>query len=344
MEAIRKVVQKVDTLLPQVLIEAIIMSVGTGNSLNYGVSAGKRPSAIGGNTNHIGAGIINNDNGGLGVVQQFLSGASSMASNSSSTFPSGSGLGYWARLGLSWDVVLTAAASDNRISVIQRPRILTSHAKSASFFAGKQIPFKQGDYGYGGGVSSTYSSLPVGISLDVTPFITPDDLVVMEVNQDIQELDGAVNTSSGIPPQTTSRHANSFVSVRNNEAILLSGYINDIRTKGGSGVPFLKDIPFLGAAFRSNSKSADRLELFVMMRPTILPTPEAAAQLTTRERDIMPGIKASEQEWIEQERKANEKSDKALQKKNKNRSKQPSTIQSRPAAIEPAMIRTIDNP
>ncbi len=349
MDAIRRVVQKVDTLLPQVLIEAIIMSVSTGNNLNYGVSAGQRPKALGGNTNNVGAGIMNNSNGGLGVVQQFLSGAGSLSTNGSTLFPNGGGLGYWARLGPSWDVVLTAAASDSRISVIQRPRILTSHAKSASFFAGKQIPFKQGDYGYGGGVSSTYSSLPVGISLDVTPFITPDDLVVMEVAQDIQELDGAVDTSSGIPPQTTSRHANSFVSVRNNEAVLLSGYINDVRSKGGSGVPFLKDIPFLGAAFRSSSKTADRLELFVMVRPTILSTPEAAAQLTIHERDIMPGIKASEQEWIEQERKANEKSDKAQQKKMKKGSKQPSKNQPSknqppPPVLEPVPSGTTDIP
>ncbi len=334
MEAIRRVVQKVDTLLPQVLIEAIVMSVSTGNALNYGVTVGQRPSALGGNTNNVGAGIMNN-NGGLGKLQQILSGAGSLSTNGSTLFPNGSGLGYWARLGPNWDVVLSASASDNRISVIQRPRILTSHAKSASFFAGKEIPFKQGDYGFGGGVSSTYSSLPVGISLDVTPFITSDDLVVMEVSQDIQELDGVVDTSTGIPPQTTSRHANSFVTVRNNEAVLLSGYINDTRTKGGSGVPFLKDIPFLGAAFRSNSKSADRLELFVMMRPTILSTPEAAAQLTIRERDIMPGIKASEQEWIEQERKANENSSKAQQKKMKKGRKQPPPTQPPPAVLEP---------
>ena len=88
---------------------------------------------------------------------------------------------------------MQAAAADNNATVIQRPRIQTSQAKPAQFFVGDTVPYVTGTYyggGYGGGNSSSYSQLSVGVELDVTPFINPDGLVVMDIKQEIDDVTG----------------------------------------------------------------------------------------------------------------------------------------------------------
>jgi len=269
----------VDTLLSQVLIEGIVLSVSVGDGFNFGVAAGQAPKQFNGDPKVVGAGSINNPSTSGGSP---LSGISGLATNA---FASGSGFTYLAQIGNSWGLTLNAAANDSRVDIIQRPRILTSHATPASFSVGKSVPFKQGEYAYGvGGTSSYYSQLFVGVQLQVTPYLTPDGLVTMDVTQTIEDLDSAGDTTTGVPPTTTERSATSTVSVMTGDTILLGGYINTTKRKAHSGVPFLQDIPLLGNAFKSHSKQTDRSELMVMLRPTIIKDPRDAARLTGEER------------------------------------------------------------
>jgi type II secretory pathway component GspD/PulD (secretin) len=72
--------------------------------------------------------------------------------------------------------------------------------------------------------------------------------------------------------------------------------ISTTQTKTKSGVPYLKDIPMLGNLFRSTANTEDRVELIVLLRPTVLPTPEAAASVATAERRNLPGVRRAEAE------------------------------------------------
>ena len=156
--------------------------------------------------------------------------------------------------------------------------------------------------GYGGGGYTQF--LNVGITLDVTPYITPDDLVVMEIQQTISELDGFIDMGGGQQgstgmkaPQTTEREAASTVSVRDGDTILLGGFIRNSKTGTESGVPFLKDIPLLGNLFKNESSTNKRSELLVLIRPTILKSPEDAALIVSQERQRLPGIREAEAEF-----------------------------------------------
>jgi general secretion pathway protein D len=73
------------------------------------------------------------------------------------------------------------------------------------------------------------------------------------------------------------------------------------KNTSNSGVPYLKDIPLLGPLFRSNSRSEVRNELIVLIRPTVLPTPEVAALAARAETDRMPGVKRAERELMGEE-------------------------------------------
>jgi type II secretory pathway component GspD/PulD (secretin) len=82
-------------------------------------------------------------------------------------------------------------------------------------------------------------------------------------------------------PTTTKRQAGAKVAVRDGETIILGGFISDSRSKSDSGIPWFKDIPVLGNFFKSRSTENLRTELIMLMRPTVLPTPERAAIVAT---------------------------------------------------------------
>jgi general secretion pathway protein D len=307
MEMIKSVVAKLDVVLSQVLIETVIMDVQIGNTLAYGVSAGQHPQ-----TNSAGSaigGVYNNGGGPLSTLSQFFG----TGLTNGSAFPSSSGLNYFGSYRGDIDVAVQAAATDSRINVIQKPRILTSHATPGSIFVGSTVPYVTSTY-YGGGYSgpsSSYQQLQVGIGLTVTPYINPDGLVVMQIDETIDELAGSTEiTGVGAVPNTTSRQLSAEVAVRDGDTILLGGFIRNSTTKSASGVPLLKDIPLLGALFSSKSDSKERKELLVMMRPTVLKTPEIAALATTQEKKRLPGISAAEAEVLELEKKELEKEQK----------------------------------
>jgi general secretion pathway protein D len=297
MEMIKDIVAKLDVVLAQVVVETIIMDVSLDNTFTFGVSGIQTPRRFSGS--FTGAGGANAakfpdvfSGGGTNVFGDLL----------------GSGLRYLGKFDDDIYVQLQAAATDGRVNVIQKPRIQTSHATPAQIFIGSTVPYVSSVYyggGYAGGPSSSYQQLRVGIGLSVTPFINPDGLVVMKIDESIDEISGTTEiVGVGQVPTTTTRTLSAEVAVRDGETIMLGGFIRNSDTRSKSGVPFLKDIPLLGYLFRSTSKSAERKELIVLMRPTVLRTPELAAAHVEVEKQRLPGVRAAEAEVDKLERKA----------------------------------------
>jgi general secretion pathway protein D len=318
MQMIKKIIERLDVVLAQVLIEAIIMEVSLDDSQTMGVSYLQQPKKFG---NTVTAGGLNNGTAFVNPVLGVLTGASS---NSAGTLsPIGitnlpSGFSYFGKIGDTFDVAIAAAATDSRVNVLSRPQIQTSHAVEAQLFIGDTVPYVSGTY-FGGvsssGSSSQYQQKEVGITLNVLPLINPDGLVVMDISQNIEQL-GTPTVIDGNPvPTTTKRQASAKVAVRDRETIILGGFISTQKSKTKSGIPYLKDLPYLGALFRSKTDATKRVELMVLLRPTVLPTPEAAAIAATLQRDTLPGIKQTEWEIKEEERKRREVVDRELRSK-----------------------------
>jgi general secretion pathway protein D len=318
MEMIKDIISKLDVVLAQVLIETIILDVTFSDSWNLGVSSAQYSKQFSGDGR--GFGGINNGN--------------ALASTLTNAFPSnlGSGLNYFGILGGNpeWEVAVQAFASDNRVNVIQKPRIQTSHATPASIFIGSTVPYVSGTYyGYGAGTggSSSYQQLRVGIGLNVTPFINQDGLVVMKIDETIDELDGSTPIANvGNVPNTKSSTLSAEIAVRDKETIILGGIIRNSDTKNKSGVPLLKDIPLLGALFSSRDSSKKRQELIVLMRPTVLRTPEAAALQVDIEKERLPGVRAAEKQLDKVE----------LEKANQEKKKRQTSSEVRPNKSSPS--------
>jgi general secretion pathway protein D len=100
----------------------------------------------------------------------------------------------------------------------------------------------------------------------------------------------------GDVPVTSSKNASAKVAVRDHDTIMLGGLIESDKNTSNSGVPFLMNIPLLGYLFRSSERDNTRSELVVLIRPTVLPTPEVAALTAKAEKDRMPGIKQMEKD------------------------------------------------
>jgi type II secretory pathway component GspD/PulD (secretin) len=178
---------------------------------------------------------------------------------------------------------------------------MTTHAVPGSFVIGTAVPYVTGFQTYGGYVGGTSSSSTVQekditTDIEVTPFITPDGLVVMDIDNQFDEPGVTVNIGGNPYPVVNERHATSRVTVRDGETIMMGGYITSSKTKSISGVPYLMNIPLLGALFRSKNTDNQREELIVLMRATILKTAEAAHDFATKERKTNPGIRQAEDE------------------------------------------------
>ncbi len=301
MDTIKQIISQLDVVLAQVLIEAIIMEVSLDDSKNVGVSYQQQPKSLGNEINTSG-GVINN-NGFLNPsVGDLFKGATNLGPIISSGLPGG--FSYFGTVGNTFDIALTASARDSRVNVLSRPRIQTSHAVPANLFVGQTVPYVTGTY-FGGttsGSSSQYQQKEVGITIDVLPLINPDGLVVMDIQQNIEQLGNPIRIDNNDVPTTTKRMATAKVAVRDRETVILGGFISNTKSTTKTGVPYLKDLPLLGALFRTKTDTGGRVELMVFLRPTVLPTPEAAAITATAERENLSGIRQAEFEVVEEER------------------------------------------
>ena len=286
MDMITNIVSKVDVLLAQVLIEAVILEVKMGDSQNVGVSMVQHSRQIGSDVTT--AGGINNGQGFLNTITNFSSGLPS-------------GFSYFGQLNNDLDVAVSAIAKDSSVNIMSRPRIQTSHAIPGEFVIAETVPFVSGSqYGnvYGGG-GSFVERLPIGVQLFVTPFITPEGLVVMEIEQSFDTRGTDVIIDGNPIPVVNNRIASATLTMRDGDTIMMGGFITENKSKSKSGVPILKDIPLLGALFRSKNTSSDRTELIVFMRASVLDSPEDAAILANSEKNELPGILQAEREFEE---------------------------------------------
>ncbi len=282
MAMIKDIISKLDVVLAQVLIEALVIEVALGDSFDWGISYLQTGKEF--NEDWTGAGgVFNNVNF---INPENIKNATNLLG----------GFSYYAKYQDDLLVAVTAAAQDNNVSILSRPRVQTSHAVEANLFVGETRPYPTGSSF--GGVYGGFSSIQqqrIGIDLNVLPLINPDGLVVMDISQNIQSVGGEVLIENvGLVPVTQDRSANAKVAVKSGETIVLGGFIGADQRTSRSGVPFLKDIPGLGILFRAQSDSKSRNELMIFIKPTVLPTPEIAAKVALEEKNKMPGVLGAE--------------------------------------------------
>ncbi len=160
------------------------------------------------------------------------------------------------------DMELSAMQMEGRGEVLSNPRVITSNRSEAMIEQGVEIPYQQATSSGATSVSFKKAML----SLRVTPQITPDDSIIMDLNI---TKDSVGQVFNGVP-SINSREVKTQVLVRDGETVVLGGIYEQTRSKEVDSVPFLGDLPIIGALFRQTRKVDDKAELLIFITPKII--------------------------------------------------------------------------
>ena len=160
------------------------------------------------------------------------------------------------------ELVLSAMASEGSAEVVARPKVITADKQQSSISSGVQIPFQEAS---SSGATSV-SFIDAVLSLDVTPQITPDDRIIMQLEIK-QDTVGAV--FNGVPSINTNT-IKTQVLVDDGETIVLGGIFTTQTTESVTKTPFIGDLPYVGRFFRRNTKSDQKQELLIFITPRII--------------------------------------------------------------------------
>lgn len=190
--------------------------------------------------------------------------------------------------GEDFNFLLRALQTDGRVEVLSRPSILVRDNQEANITIGERVPTVQDITVSAAGVvtpSVTYEE--VGVILTVTPIINPDGFVNLEVAPEISAIGtSSVTVATGVTlPTFTQRKAETTVSVKDGETIIIGGLITSRENASENKVPLAGDVPILGNLFRANTKSSTKTELLIVLTPHVIRTPEDAQKISVKMRD-----------------------------------------------------------
>lgn len=282
-------VTRLDTRVPQVLIEARIVEASSSFARDLGIQWGidfrngtnRRVNTFGSTTQVGQAGVDPNqqrmtfldDSVSYPVTKQKFSadaGATNYAVNMPATGTAGTLGAIGFLLGkttgtnpMILDLRLSAGESAGMLKTISRPRITTMDNKEAKIEQGESIPFETTS------ASGTATSfVDANLSLTVTPHITPDGSVLMKIKASRNSI-GTFRTSAGAP-SINKKESLTEVLVRDGETTVIGGIVISDKNDSERGIPFLKDIPLLGWLFKSRSISDSQTELLIFITPNIV--------------------------------------------------------------------------
>lgn len=168
------------------------------------------------------------------------------------------------------EATLEAIATNNEVRLLARPSLTVSNNQEGEIQIGAEVPVEAGQsIGQGGVTTSSIQYRPTGIELYITPQINSDGVVNLVIRQVLSSVDNAAGGVNG-NPVFNNQEISTTVVVRNGENIVLGGLIQNDNQDLSTGVPFLNQIPVLGALFSYQQFRNERRELFIVLRPEVI--------------------------------------------------------------------------
>ena len=303
MRAIREVIDNMDVKLSQVLIETVIIEVTLGDELNTGIDWVQRGRVRNEKGDIVRDGFVNNNNymlgGGGGGSSATLGTMMKVGTNIADKVawgganPIGGGVNYLLKSDkLNLAAVVNASKTDSRAKYIASPIIMTVDNKEATIDATENRQFltgwtaQSGSYGNSGQPTPNYSAKDIGIKIKVTPKINPNGTVMLTVEEEYSQF--MKNGQSMLVPQegkytldnvdlAVERKMSADVRLENMQTVVFGGLTETTTSESESGIPILKDIPWVGKwLFGKVTQAEIRKELLVFMTPYVLDDEESA--------------------------------------------------------------------
>jgi len=269
MRALREIIEALDIVPRQVMIEVIIAeaTLDVQQKLGFQFDARGVATLPGHKFNQSGSSSFP-----LGT-------AGSTSANIATPINPGAQYGLQALSGR-FNALVQALATDNKVKIIATPKVFTSNNQQATINITTNVPIIRSLSTNVLGASTNYEELPVGIELFVTPRITQDGIVSIDVLASQTDLVGFDTIQTGVDasgrsqsvqaPRTTERSTDTSVSVKDGEIVVLGGLMREGQTRTVNKVPLLGDIPLLGHLFRSTTTRTDKTELMIFLIPHVV--------------------------------------------------------------------------
>ncbi|MCF7504654.1 type IV pilus secretin PilQ family protein [Vibrio sp. L3-7] len=266
---IRGIIESLDIPVKQVQIEARIVTVTEGNldelGVRWGVSSTNGSFTVGGSIegNHLSSITPYDDNSGNSVIDDFLN------VNLGATSPNASSIAFQvAKLGSDTllDLELSALQQESKAEIISSPRLITTNKKPAYIEQGTEIPYLESS---SSGATSVAFKKAV-LSLKVTPQITPDNRLVLDLSVTQDRPGQVVKTGTGEAVAIDTQRIGTQVLVNNGETVVLGGIFQHSVSSTVDKVPLLGDLPVLGALFRRSYENVGKSELLIFVTPKVV--------------------------------------------------------------------------
>jgi type IV pilus assembly protein PilQ len=282
LQDIRRLVRALDIPIKQVLIESRIVVVNDNFSRDLGVRLGVT------GFNESGGDLIVASGTGTGTDTMINSALANLADPANGTVypidvpllndrynvnvPIADAAGRFSLAVLQSDYLvdleLTALEAEGRREIVSTPRVITANQKEASIKQGVEIPYQQS----ASSGATTIQFKEAVLELTVTPQITPDNNIIMDLRVSKDNVGEIISTGGlgGTVPSIDTRSVETQVLVADGQTVVLGGIYETERRETINKVPFLGDIPFAGALFRSKQKTDNKAELLIFVTPRIL--------------------------------------------------------------------------
>lgn len=297
-EDVLKLVEELDTRPPMVMIQVLIAELTLGDTDEFGVELGLQDSilfdrSVAGTGALAGTNVpgflfnttdpLGNSNSATALAQSDRIGTQGITNFSLGRGNAELGFGglVLSASSESVSVLIRALQDSRRLEILSRPQIMTMDNMMAQILVGQEVPTISGtQFTDLGGQINTITWREVGLILTVTPRISPDRLVVMEIDATKSEVGPE---AEGIPvsvsqgqviraPRINTTSARTVVSAADGQTVVLGGLITKSKSQATRKIPILADIPLVGRLFRYDSFRTTRTELLIIMTPHIILT------------------------------------------------------------------------
>jgi len=282
---LREVIDMLDQRRAQVVIESLIVEVGEDDATEFGVQwqAGNLGGKGGFGGVNLGGSGVNGKPNSPTSIDVLPKGLNVGVVNGTVDIP---GIGKV----LDLKVLARALKSKGGTNILSTPNLLTLDNEAASIFVGQTIPFVTGSYVTGGGGTSnnpfqTVQREEVGLKLNVRPQISEGGTVKLDIYQEVSTVDARASVEAGTV--TNKRAIDTSILLDDGQIMVLGGLLQDGYSQSNDAVPWLSDIPGLGALFRNEKRSVNKTNLMVFLRPYIIRDSGAGRSITLNRYEFM---------------------------------------------------------
>jgi type IV pilus secretin PilQ/predicted competence protein len=259
---IEEIVRVMDVPARQVVLEARILEVSTGDAMQLGIDWDR--------LNRQGVVIVE---GGSGATRQGTIPDSLPFFGAGGSYPNMWSLRGMSRQAFAWQTTIDLLIRTGKARVLANPKIATLNGREASILIGERIPFTVTGTVFAGGAAAETRQVEkeeVGIKLKITPLINADGYITTQITPEVSSVTGYKGVNGDLPVVAT-RQASTTVRLKDGDSVIIGGLLSEEETTNITKVPLLGDIPLLGFLFQHRGVSTSKRDLVIEVTPHIMP-------------------------------------------------------------------------